>query len=54
VFTAGSTSFMRLWLHRLMRFRRDVCPFPSRGVKVEEMIKWVVEEVKTVLILFGS
>jgi hypothetical protein len=32
-----------------MRFRRDVCPFPSRGVKVEEMIKWVVEEMKTVL-----
>jgi hypothetical protein len=22
-------------------------PFPSRGVKVEEMIEWVAEEVKT-------
>jgi hypothetical protein len=40
--------FMKQLLHHLRKSKHNVCPFPDKGVKVEEMIDWVIEEVKAI------
>jgi hypothetical protein len=39
---------MKQLLRHLRKSKRNVCPSPNKGTKVEEMIDWVVEEVKAV------
>jgi hypothetical protein len=43
---ANFVSFTKLLLHHLMKSKCNVCPSPNIGEKVEEMIDWVVGEVK--------